>query len=231
MEQQQFTVAGFTQARLGSRPAPDDFAALLSAYESRLGFVTSTKNPLLACNARLLWPDASGTLIDQSGVSETAPNADFLAALESMSTWLSFVLVTEQGDLLCYWHPYPDTPFKDCPLYWLNSEGQFELAEGETLMETLLFKEQLAGRGDSSNLSRAIAAFGVEAPSCTNDQILANRRKREKRIALDPQTVLTNRQAAQETHEPEIPPLFSGGYGLLGAIAASVLALIFMFSE
>lgn len=146
-----------------------------------------------------------------------------------MSTRLSFVLVTEQGDLLCYWHPYPNTPLKDCPLYWLNTEGQFELAEGETLMETLLFKEQLAGGGNRSNLSRAIAAFGVETPSCSNDQILANRRKRERRIARDPQTVLTNRQAAQETHESEIQPLFSGGLGFLGVILTALFALVMLF--
>lgn len=191
--------------RLGDQPIPYDLEQLLHAYEAAQkpkGFFAQLKatvsgtnrrvNPLRHINATLLWPGQTYPLLDHSYLNDVDhANAETMAnvaAMRDTAENLKFILQIRDTSLLGYWQPDPSVPLADCPLFWLDTEGQYYIAEGETLAETLAYRAITDDKtGDYQTLLVAYRGLGVTIKTSEKEAIFDAMDARKKTVLPTPQ--------------------------------------------
>ncbi len=178
--------------RLGGQDIPDDLKALLNAYSCDPDFEGSDLNPLNVIWAELLWADKKHPLLDHDYLNEQdRKNADIMANVQAMKDTekkLRFVIQLEDTSLLGYWQPDPEVPLNKCPLFWLDTEGEYSLADGKSLSETL--SHRLLEDGDEDSFQSLLDAFGqlgVFVQKADREQILADKHARAAEIDENPE--------------------------------------------
>ena len=185
-------VEDFVRVRLGGAGPPPDLAALLRAVAGQPGFAEAAENPLLVTGASLLWPGDATPSLDHDYLTDAdRADADVMAnvaAMRETAGRLRFVLQEEDGALLGYWQADAALPLTDCALFRLDTESQYEAAEGATLAETLAYHAFLTGGEEASAaVIAAFAALGVAIPPKDEDAIDRATERRAAAIAETPQ--------------------------------------------
>jgi len=184
---------GFVRLRLDGASVPADLQALLSACGERPDFATNADNPLAHLGADLLWAGKSHSLLDHDYLNDLdKADPDIMAnvaAMRDTAENLKFVLAGEDDALLGYWVTNADTPLDQCALFWLTSEGQYEIAEGPTLASTLAYRAMISGDGERCNqIRQAFAKLGVLIPEVKNDDdVFAGMDARQSQAGQTPQ--------------------------------------------
>jgi len=135
---------------------------------------------------RLLNSQSDHPLLSHDYINELdRENSDIMANVEAMiETAEHFFFVSEfQGGVLGYWQ---------CPLrgwlslWFLDTEGQYEVASGNNFPETYLNEAILNDDVRAKQLLEIFGAAGVSLPSSSKEDIFANMDKAIRRAAVSP---------------------------------------------
>lgn len=184
-------VTKFTESRLGGQDAPKDLGNLLAAIAGDPEFEESGNNPLKIIGAEFLWTERKYPLLDHDYIND-ADRADpsimaNVKAMQDTDKKLKFVIECEDTSLIGYWQPDPETPLEQCALFWLDTEGQYYLAEGKTLSESLAYRAFVDGDEDTYwSLQNAFERLGVAVPKLDETSIFADMDRRAAMIGETP---------------------------------------------
>ena len=184
-------VRKFTESRLGGQDTPKDLGILLAAIADDPEFEETGKNPLKIIGAELLWTDRKYPLLDHNYIND-ADRADpsIMAnakAMEDTAKKMKFVIECEDSSLIGYWQPDPETPLEQCALFWLDTEGQYYLAEGKTLSESLTYRALVDGNEDTyRSLRNEFKRLGTSVPKADKTSIFADMDSRAATIGDAP---------------------------------------------
>jgi hypothetical protein len=182
----------FTESRLGGQDAPKDLSVLLKAILGDPAFEESDNNPLKIIGAEILWVDRKYPLLDHTYIND-ADRADpsimaNIKAMQDTDKKLKFFIQCEDTSLIGYWQPDPEIPLEQCPLFWLDTEGQYYLAEGNTLSETFAYQALLDGNEDTyRSLQNAFGRLGVSVPEIDETSIFSGMENKAAMIGQTPQ--------------------------------------------
>lgn len=185
-------IRDFVEHRLGGQNVPTDLAILLAKIVSEAGFQNSAWNPLHQVGGELLWTDKQFPLLDHDYINDEdradpATMAN-VRAMQDTDKMLKFVIQVEDTSLLGYWQPDPKIPLEKCPLYWLDTEGQYQLAEGKSLAETLVYRATTDGDDDTArSLIDAFARLGVIVSPADEASIFGDMDCREASLNSGPE--------------------------------------------
>ena len=185
-------IQSFVSGRLAGETAPPDLDILLKAFSARQNFAQSTENPLTHAATELMWTDRTYSLLDHDYLNETdRENPDIMAnvkAMQDTAEKLKFVAQSEDDFLLGYWQERPETPLAACSLFWLDSEGQYSIAEGKSLAETLAYRALVDGDEELCGVvTQTFEQLGIIIPVAKEDLILSEMDTRSSAIAQTPQ--------------------------------------------
>ncbi|MFT6091928.1 hypothetical protein [Sulfitobacter sp.] len=197
-------VKKFTESRLGGQDAPKDLGILLAAITVDPEFEESDNNPLKIIGAEFLWTDRKYPLLDHTYIND-ADRADpstmaNVKAMQDTDKKLKFVIECEDSSLIGYWQPDPETPLEQCALFWLDTEGQYYLAEGKTLSESIAYEALVDGNEDTyRSLQNAFERLGVPVPKTDETSIFADMNIRAAMISETPKKFRHQRYEYYET--------------------------------
>jgi len=182
----------FIQMRLGGEVVPPDLEILLTAFSERRDFAENKENPLACVGAELMWMAGTYPLLDHNYLSERDwADADIMAnvrAMQDTDKKLKFVLQHEDTSLLGYWQPSPELPLNCCALFWLDTEGQYRIAEGNTLAETLAYRALAEGDEDACfAVTQVYEQLGISIPKIEDDILFDGMEAREAAVSETPQ--------------------------------------------
>ena len=185
-------VKKFIDSRLGGQDLPKDLSNLLAAIAGDPEFEKSGNNPLKVIWAEILWTDRGYPLLDHDYINDVdRANPDIMAnvrAMQDTGKKLKFVIQCEDTSLMGYWQPDPETPLEQCALFWLDTEGQYNLTEGKTLSETLAYRALVDGDEVAyRSLLDAFERLGVPVPKVDEASIFADMDIRATRIGETPE--------------------------------------------
>lgn len=171
-------VTEFTESRLAGQDAPKDLSVLLEAILGDPEFEESDNNPLKIIGAEVLWVDRKYPLLDHTYINDAdRANPSIMANIKAMQDTdkkLKFVIQCEDTSLIGYWQPDPEIPLEQCPLFWLDADGQYYLAEGKTLSESFAYRAFVDGNEDTyRSLQNAFERLGVSVPKTDETSIFA----------------------------------------------------------
>lgn len=184
-------VKKFTESRLYDQDPPNDLGTLLAAIADDPEFEETGNNPLKIIGAEFLWTDRKYPLLDHNYLSD-ADRADpsimaNVKAMQDTDKKLKFVIECEDTSLIGYWQPEPEIPLEQCALFWLDTEGQYHLAEGKTLSESLAYRTLIDGNEDTyRTLQTAFERLGVPVPNTDETSIFADMDNRAAMIDETP---------------------------------------------
>ncbi len=184
-------VKTFTELRLGGQDTPNDLGTLLAAIARDPKFEETRNNPLKIIGAEFLWTDREYPLLDHNYINDAdRANPSTMANVKAMQDTdkkLKFVIECEDTSLIGYWQPDPETPLEQCALFWLDTEGQYYLAEGKTLSESLAYRAFVDGNEDTyRSLQKAFERLGVPVPNTDETSIFADMDSRAAMIDETP---------------------------------------------
>ena len=200
------SIDDFLLARFNKFDIPADLDVLLRATKERHDFFESNQNPLFHFGADLLWAEQTYPLLDHTYLNDL-DRADLnimanVAAMQDTGRKLKFFLQKDDDSLLGYWQPDENVPLNKCDLFWLDTEGQYSIAEGDSFATTLAYNAQV--NNDLSKLeaiSQAFATLGVEIPQIDQDEIFSQMNKRSSAVSESPQAF---RKKRYEQYKPQI---------------------------
>jgi hypothetical protein len=191
-------IENFIHTRLGTQDVPHDLRGLLSAIAGDPGFEKSANNPLGIIGAEILWAEATYPLLDHTYINDVdRADPEVMANVKAMQDndkKLKFVMQCDDTSLLGYWQPDPDTPLDQCALFWLDTEGQYSLAEGETFSESLAYRALVDGDEDTyRSLRDLFHRLGVTIRETDEARIFAGMDARAMKIAPTPESFRSER--------------------------------------
>ena len=197
-------VKKFTESRLGGQDAPKDLAILLAAIAGDPEFEESDNNPLKIIGAEVLWTDRKYPLLDHNYINDVdRANPSIMANIKAMQDTakkLKFVIECEDTSLIGYWQPDPEIPLEQCALFWLDTEGQYYLAEGKTLSESFAYRAFVDGNEDTyRSLQNAFERLGLPVPKTDETSIFADMDSRAAMISETPKKFRNQRYEYYET--------------------------------
>jgi hypothetical protein len=127
---------------LKGQPAPDDLQKLFLMQAARVANDDDYSDPLESIHAYLIMPGEELGLLTHSYLNDDdKANHDIMAnvrAIDIVFTYITFVVKTDDSDLIGYWHGPENTPIESAPIVKYDTEGQFSLLLGTHLTEALL---------------------------------------------------------------------------------------------
>jgi hypothetical protein len=200
----EYKVKNFTASRLGGQDVPKDFGILLAAIARGPEFEESGNNPLKIIGAEVLWADRRYPLLDHDYIND-ADRADpsimaNVRAMQDTDKKLKFVIQCDDMSLIGYWQPDPETPLEQCALFWLDTEGQYYLAEGKTLAESLAYRALVDGSEDTFwSLQDAFERLGISVPKADETSIFADMDIRAAKVGETPKEFRNQRYEYYES--------------------------------
>lgn len=182
----------FVRLRLRGCAPPSDLSVLLDAFSEDQSFAEDVDNPLWHVGAVLLWPGQTYPLLDHNYLNDR-DRADphimaNIAAMNDTADKLRFVLQADRGDLLGYWQSRDADPLSECVLFWLDTEGQYRVAEGSTLAQTLAYRALVDGYADRHEaVVRSFGKLGVAIPEASKGEIFSAMDRRQAQVPETPQ--------------------------------------------
>jgi hypothetical protein len=132
----------FVTQVLKKQSAPDDLQKLFLMQAARVANDDDYSDPLESIHAYLIMPGEELDLLTHSYLNdEDKANPDIMAnvrAIDSVFNYITFVVKTDDSDLIGYWHGPENTPIESSPIVKYDTEGQFSLLLGRQLSEALL---------------------------------------------------------------------------------------------
>lgn len=196
----------FLNTRLDGQIPPSDIKMLLGELDKPKSFITSaldvifkrnattedSMNLISSIGADFLWPDTKYSLLDHDYLNEQdRANPDTMANIKAMQDTdkkLRFVLEYKDDSLLGYWQPDPSTALDKCILFWLNTEGQYDIAEGSSAAETLAYRALLDGNKNLyEEVLRTFKQFGITILQRDEETIFAEMNERQKKLDHTPE--------------------------------------------
>jgi len=196
----------FVNARFGDQVLPSDlkklleglgkpqslFAAALGAILKRNASVKDKVNLTSSVGAEFLWPDKTYALLDHDYLNDQDyANSDTMANVRAMrdtGEMLRFVLQYKDGSLLGYWQPDLSAALDSCVLFWLDTEGQYVIAEGCTVVETLAYRALLDGNTDLyQEVLRTFKQLGIAVLRRDEETIFAEMDDRKRGLDQTPE--------------------------------------------
>lgn len=186
------TVSEFLRVRLGDRTAPSDLSLLLQAFSKHENFDGHLDNPLTHFGAVLMWSGQTYSLLEHDYLNDRdRANPDIMSNVSAMQDTdknLRFVLQHEDGSMLGYWQPSVIVPLSECALFWLDTEGQYYIAEGGTLSETLAYRALIDGYRDRYDaIVKSFEKLGVVVSEASKDDIFSAMDRRQASVRETPQ--------------------------------------------
>lgn len=176
-------VAEFLDDRLRGRPVPADLRRLVELQLD--GELAEADCPPL-WEVRLLSPGERHSLEEPAEPLASDPNPDLTRAsgraMEAVLTYVAPVVDGFNGDLFGYWLHPDEAPDPNPPIVKLDTEGQFSIVDGTTLVEAMIFD----WAGDDDDAAPALAycdAHGIPVTARSRAQL------REVEPAVRPETL------------------------------------------
>lgn len=197
-------VAKFTESRLRGQNAPKDLSVLLEAIIGDPEFEESDSNPLKLIGAKILWADRKYPLLDHTYINNTdRADPSIMANIKAMQDTdkkLKFVIQCKDTSLIGYWQPDREIPLEQCPLFWLDPEGQYYLAEGKNLSESFAYRAVVDGNEDTYRaLQNAFERLGVSVPKTDETSIFADMDNKAAMIGETPKVFRNERYEYYKT--------------------------------
>lgn len=182
----------FVASRLSGQVVPSDLGAILTAIGDDPDFEESDENPLKIVWAEPLWTNREYPLLDHNYLNDQdRADPDIMANVKAMQDTekkLKFVVQCADQSLIGYWQPDQKTPLEKCALFWLDTEGQYELTEGKTLSETLAYRALIDGDQDEyRSLIEAFSRLGIPVPETDESAVFDAMDTRSAEIKQTPQ--------------------------------------------
>ncbi len=135
-------IALFEQAVLKGKTAPADLRILLTLQAERVVSAEHYADPLEELAARVLMPGETHALLSHDYLNDDdRANPDIMCNIEAIDAVIamcSFVVVTDESDVVGYWHGPEQIDMAVAPIVKLDTEGQFSLLQGRHLTEALV---------------------------------------------------------------------------------------------
>jgi hypothetical protein len=135
-------IARFERDVLKGRRAPDDLRVLLKLQLERIPNDEHYSDPLEELGCRILMPGEKHSLLSHDYLNdEDRANPDIMsnvAAIDAVIALCTFVVVTDDSDVIGYWHGSQAAAIDEAPIVKFDTEGQFSLLPGRHLTEALV---------------------------------------------------------------------------------------------
>jgi hypothetical protein len=132
----------FKRLTLKGQPLPDDLQKLWLMQASRGPDTKEATDPLAKIGARLIEPGMDVTMLSDTYLTEQdRADPDIMAnvaGFEAVFALSTMVVDLDAEFLLGYWHGPEGTPIDKARIFWVDTEGQFEIARGRTLTEAIV---------------------------------------------------------------------------------------------
>jgi hypothetical protein len=135
-------IAQFEQAVLKGKTAPADLRVLLTLQTERAVNPDHYADAMEELGVRVLAPGETHALLAHDYLNDDdRANPDIMCnveAIDAVAALCSFVVVTDDSDVVGYWHGPEQLDIAVAPIVKLDTEGQFSLLGGRHLTEALV---------------------------------------------------------------------------------------------
>jgi hypothetical protein len=158
-----FNTELFRRDILKGQAAPPDLQALLDVISEAGDGADPLREALgfSLLDAGRNYPLLSGSYLNE----QDRQNPDIMAnvaAIDEIIAMITFVAVSEDGDVIGYWHGPERTPIGAAPIVKYDTEGQFDLMQGRTLSEAMLGNYTFSDDERFSDGRAWLEACGIE---------------------------------------------------------------------
>jgi hypothetical protein len=135
-------IARFERDVLKGQRAPDDLRVLLKLQLERVPNDEYYSDPLEELGCKILMPGEIHSLLSHDYLNdEDRANPNIMSnvvAIDAVIARCSFVAVTDDSDVVGYWHGPQALTIERAPIVKFDTEGQFSLLHGRHLTEALV---------------------------------------------------------------------------------------------
>lgn len=178
-------IRAFSANRLGGDPVPDDLRRLLPHRDDlaeRTGITLSWEADWAP------WLDTSYLHAEDNADPDIAAN---VRAMAEVCALIAFVAQEEDDQYFGFWRGPDKLPIAQCPLVFLDNEGQFEPCVGATFGECVL--EHTWGEQPFNELRAWFLSLGIAVPFTDQKALLARNWPARSHEAKERHSELYNR--------------------------------------
>ncbi len=168
-------IVRLVEEQLGGRPVPGDLRRLAAIQAARPENPAWGVDPLFDIEAILFEPGETDPLLDHSYLNDRdRADPDIMAnvaAIKAVLRHLAVVARTTNGNIAGYW-VHPDEPRDALAVVQYDTEGQFNILPGLTLLEALIGDAACGDDARFTELAERFAALGLPVAAPSRDDLV-----------------------------------------------------------